>query len=727
MNKILLRIATLVCLVIFAFVSFGFSFEREGDYLFEDGVFEYSNNVEINERLIRNIFGNAFAENLSRSNSIFEDVISRYRVIKPVTMSENSVFQEWEYTENFAGVWYDSNGNLNVGVTNRFFERSQQGVIYNTHVFSYNFLNSVQGLVSYLMPRYSIISSSVLPQYNVVEITISDKAYISNITQYLSRLSGFRLSAINFIFSTILPEASSREIHSGSRVTSGGLRTGTLSAKARCLRTRRMGVITNQHVSPVGTNLRLGGPLGTMIGTTTSGQYGGRIDASFTPFNDAGAWNFTSSAAHGNTVIPRTYLAQQNSIVVGLPVVKFGQTTGRTIGSIRSLNYGWSYANGVRFHNKIQHTAYTRSGDSGSPLFTVLADGRHLQLGIVSHSRFGQGGLTAYASNIWNVMADLDVMLYNEFDGIFDANCIWYQPRFTTNTNNHGTITASGHSGDRAPFGAFDGWQGFVAEGNRQGFSAAQWTKRGRTGWIQLTLNYDIIVHRIDFYNRSAASGTTDWTEYARFSGTNGVALGVGFSGARANMGRNRIHVGGVRTNIIRLDIFNSWGNYIGANEIVIYAHLADRWQQPTWTSNTNEHGTITASHANSAGRHPFGAFDGWVGTVAAGNAAGFPAAQWTINRTNGWLQLTLNYYIYVHKIEFFNRSSTARNVTRNANFTGSNGVALGAPFVGQQSSIGRSVISVDNVRTRVIRLNITSSWGDYVGANAIVIHGIKV
>ncbi|MCL2755425.1 MAG: M64 family metallo-endopeptidase, partial [Firmicutes bacterium] len=41
----------------------------------------------------------------------------------------------------------------------------------------------------------------------------------------------------------------------------------------------------------------------------------------------------------------------------------------------------------------------------------------------------------------------------------------WHQPRFTSNSNGHGVITASGYYAPRSPFGAFDGWRGTVAEG----------------------------------------------------------------------------------------------------------------------------------------------------------------------------------------------------------------------------------------------------------------------
>ncbi|MCL2850974.1 MAG: S8 family serine peptidase [Firmicutes bacterium] len=294
-------------------------------------------------------------------------------------------------------------------------------------------------------------------------------------------------------------------------------------------------------------------------------------------------------------------------------------------------------------------------------------------------------------------------------------------PHFTSNYSEHGTITASGYyEGGREPFGAFDGWVGTVAAGTSAGFNASQWTKLDTSGWIELRLNYAVYIHQIQFINRSGSGRTRD----AYFTGANGVPLGGMFRGNNLNRSSTFINVPNVRTHIIRLNVLNSWGDAIGANEIRIFTNdpSVQRWVQPTWTSATNEHGTITGA-ANTAGRHPFGAFDGWVGDVGPGNAAGFAAVQWTRNSRTGWLQLELNYYITVHRIVFYNRFSSGSHRTRDAYFSGSNGIRLGTAFVGVNASAGRSVITVDGVRTRIIRLNITSSWGTHVGANQIIIH----
>ena len=75
----------------------------------------------------------------------------------------------------------------------------------------------------------------------------------------------------------------------------------------------------------------------------------------------------------------------------------------------------------------------------------------------------------------------------------------WVQPRFTSASNEHGTVSASGSTNARPGWGAFDGWVGDVGPGNASGFGAAQWTKSASNmflsimpAWVELRLNYMI-------------------------------------------------------------------------------------------------------------------------------------------------------------------------------------------------------------------------------------------
>ncbi|MCL2846676.1 MAG: S8 family serine peptidase [Firmicutes bacterium] len=145
--------------------------------------------------------------------------------------------------------------------------------------------------------------------------------------------------------------------------------------------------------------------------------------------------------------------------------------------------------------------------------------------------------------------------------------------------------------------------------------------------------------------------------------------------------------------------------------------HMKDqtRWSQPGFNATTNQHGTVTGSGQES-GRYPFRAFN-----------RNTDDNQWSKQASSGHIQLTLNYYVYVHQIEFFNRVSGSGARTRYAEFTGSNGIRLGSRFRAVDSNRGRSVIDVGGVRTRIIRLNVDGSTAGWLTANRIGASEIRI
>lgn len=145
-----------------------------------------------------------------------------------------------------------------------------------------------------------------------------------------------------------------------------------------------------------------------------------------------------------------------------------------------------------------------------------------------------------------------------------------------------------------------------------------------------------------------------------------------------------------------------------------------DWWWQSDLTSNTNYNYGKTTASSNYPGREPYGAFDGWIGSVADGSPT-YPAAQWTANATSGWLELKIDEFVKVSKIYFYNRVSSTNEYTKDAYFTGIDDVPLGTSFEGVAADCGVSVIEVSDVVTNIIKLNISSSHGtSYVGANEI-------
>ena len=104
----------------------------------------------------------------------------------------------------------------------------------------------------------------------------------------------------------------------------------------------------------------------------------------------------------------------------------------------------------------------------------------------------------------------------------------------------------------------------------------------------------------------------------------------------------------------------------------------------------------------------------------------GGTADVWTAKATSGWLELTLNYPVYIQSIEIWGGVSTASHRTKGAYFTGAGGVALGSSFVLANVNFAYYNVNVGGVWTSVIRLNITSSYGSYISASLIKIHAQK-
>jgi hypothetical protein len=306
------------------------------------------------------------------------------------------------YSDHFAGVWYDQDENLNIGVTNNEGARTRSSeVVYHNRQFSYNFLRRVQNAICNLMPTYSIVGTGVQPQYNRTRISLLSENYIEVVKAYLESRNLLEVEALYFEI-TKPGELLSNPLHSGGligRQEQGGVGYGTLSAKATCNATGRRGIISNHHVTPVGRRIyqhTMGQHLQphNYIGTSERGWFGGLIDAAFIPFANSSNWQFTSSASFWSYpnrepvhVIPHTYqVASRNEIVVGQLVAKYGQETGISTGRITdvgvSMWVGVPPLWGARFTDQIRTDVYARVGDSGAPVF-INSGGSQALAGIV--------------------------------------------------------------------------------------------------------------------------------------------------------------------------------------------------------------------------------------------------------------------------------------------------------------------------------------------------------
>jgi hypothetical protein len=295
---------------------------------------------------------------------------------------------------------------------------------------------------------------------------------------------------------------------------------------------------------------------------------------------------------------------------------------------------------------------------------------------------------------------------------------VWRQPLWSdSNTNAYGSVSASATNQNEYPWKAFNGTMLGGANGN-----CDNWSAQATSGFLSLRLNSFIIVNSIEFYN--GYSDYSNRTASGYFTGRNGVALGNAFVAPNCNYGFAEITVGGVLTNVIQLNITSSYGSYIDVSKIKINAMVPAQqpslqtWNQPIWSgSNSNGHGSIYVSGAYPTD-HPWRAFDGNM----IGKQNGYDD-NWSVESKTGWIQLTLNYPICVQSIEFNNNISAYSNRTKDAYFTADQGSWLGSSFRATNSNYSYNYIPVGGVWTSVIRLNITSSYGSWVGAGQIRIN----
>jgi len=367
-----------------------------------------------------------------RREALLEETIANYQVM----LADG----RRAHNDQFAGMWYDASGRLNVGITNGGRRLSRDpSVVYHAHRFSYDFLNEVFDAICALLPRYSIRSVGLATPYNRIDITISDENNVDDIKRHLYSLSLFHEGVLNvtvdkddihvaelssdYELHNMRTPNLSGAIHAGERIHANlgmtMLRWGTLSAMATCNRTGNRGIITNRHVVQLANMvLHHSFPfLGSRgeIGNPSNGvsQLIGDIDAAFIPFRFPSNWQFNSSASYGNDIIPRTYrLANPATVIVGLPVVKFGAATGRTIGAITNSRAINEVSPGVFMTNQIRTSARAIEGDSGSPLFTIDSSGRHVLLGALNHA--ARDGSGSDASRAYNIERILNVTIQSE-------------------------------------------------------------------------------------------------------------------------------------------------------------------------------------------------------------------------------------------------------------------------------------------------------------------------
>jgi uncharacterized repeat protein (TIGR02543 family) len=365
-----------------------------------------------------------YLSNVNRSLALYDKVINSYIVEKTYSKERELI----TYSEDFAGVFIDEQGILNLGVIsaqkeiNKLQTQSQYAgqIIYKQFTYPYNYLQKIMSGIEAVMLENNVLAVGIDDKLNQVFVELTSENDLDNIISYLRNNDLYDEGALAF---SIIPGASN---HADQKDTAYGgesiyypisndLNKGTICVNAVDNATGLFGILTNAHVAPSGTAMTYGrhwdgSTMSVQIpfGVSYKSQQGGTVDAAFVPFENQDAWGIANKSRYNTTTYGNIKLGTESQIVSGQPVTRIGQTTGVTTGEIRSTNVSITIGDSS-FTNTFRYTNDGQGGDSGGPVYYDDGTNKHL---IGMHFASGEvilGGRQGYACRIRNVMNVLDV------------------------------------------------------------------------------------------------------------------------------------------------------------------------------------------------------------------------------------------------------------------------------------------------------------------------------
>jgi len=370
--------------------------------------------------------------NVSRSAGLYEQAVSPY-ITKAAEPDGKEITV---YSGDYGGVFIDEQGLLNIGVVasdaqiRALQEASRFGgqVLYRRYAFAYNELQRIMDAVEGLMFDCGISAVGIDDELNHVFVELTDESNVPRIVTHLQELGLYREAAVIFgadpnmgIQTQAGDNAYGGEAISYTTKTS--ISAGTVCVNAVDNATGKIGVLTNEHVARDTDDLTapipylnyrghyVSGQTYTQdigLGTRAKGKMGDTVDAAFVPFSTPKKWGITPYARHDTTTYSNVKLGNDNQIISGQPIMRIGQVSGISPGTIKSTNVTGNIK-GVQIKKTFHYTNEGRNGDSGGPVY--FDDGTDLHL-IGMHFGSGQtitGAWRGYACRMSEVMRELDV------------------------------------------------------------------------------------------------------------------------------------------------------------------------------------------------------------------------------------------------------------------------------------------------------------------------------
>ncbi|MCL2861142.1 MAG: S1 family peptidase [Firmicutes bacterium] len=378
-----------------------------------------------------------FLINSENSTAVLDYAMAPFRVQKPQAFNaaagEEELSFENRYTDEFAGMFIDSDGILNIamtyshiraqGLTRSSMQSFNNSVRYQAFTYSFNHLLEIHSVINSLMQtEYGIFSSGIRENYNIVRITLRNESLVTLVRNTLKDSGLYSTTSLYF---DIDPDGESKPqsidevdeyerpqsrnaVFGGDDIFESGYR-GTVTINATCNVTGRHGIVTAFHVTNgLGNRVHNGT---TWMGTSERGQIA-VIDSAFVPYEVQGIWGHTPNIRRGpitgvkagTTTFTNVRTGGENHIVVGQSVSQIGGTTGITNGTITervgSANVNFGALGGVVYFNNIIRSSYSSAGgDSGGPVVANIGADRFF---IGQH--FASGGTAARAPEIARIL-----------------------------------------------------------------------------------------------------------------------------------------------------------------------------------------------------------------------------------------------------------------------------------------------------------------------------------
>lgn len=277
--------------------------------------------------------------------------------------------------------------------------------------FSLFELQQLQDTIDEVMVDFLIDSTSIDIASNSISVKVEDAAYFWSLNDYLSQTTNSSDLPIKLVLDSNFQTKLTSSAYSGQKIRElwwfVELGYGSIGFNAYQESTNLYGLVTNAHVAKVGIEYKDNS--GAVIGTRTSFEFGGTVDAAFVPFSNQNNWTPTNVVKiQGQNAIAK-YITHTSIPLLGTSVVKFGATTGQKYGQITSVSTT-IIIEGITFTDVMEFNLPVGPGDSGGPIGYYYT--KSMNIGLLGITFAGnQSTNTTFGIKIANIENSLGVQV----------------------------------------------------------------------------------------------------------------------------------------------------------------------------------------------------------------------------------------------------------------------------------------------------------------------------